>query len=143
VAGWQFSGINRFQTGPYYSVTGNTSIGGRRADYVGGPILLPEGQRTITTYLNPAAFAAAPNGRRGNSGVGIVEGPGMLLWDISLRKEFAATERFRVRFQADVFNLLNRANFRGLNTNATDLAFGSITASGPARNVQLGLKLQF
>uniref|UniRef100_Q020G9 TonB-dependent receptor n=1 Tax=Solibacter usitatus (strain Ellin6076) TaxID=234267 RepID=Q020G9_SOLUE len=143
LAGWQFSGINRFQTGPYYSVSGNTSIGGRRADYVGGPILLPQGQRTVTTYLNPAAFAAAPNGRRGNTGVGIVQGPGLMLWDISLRKEFAATERFRIRLQGDVFNLMNRANFRGLNTNATDLAFGSITAAGPARNVQLGLKLQF
>jgi hypothetical protein len=72
-----------------------------------------------------------------------VEGPGLMLWDISLRKEFAATERFRIRLQGDVFNLMNRANFRGLNTNVTDLAFGSITAAGPARNVQLGMKLQF
>jgi hypothetical protein len=142
-AGWQVSGINRFQSGPYYSVTGNTSIGGRRADYVGGSVLLPDGQRTIAAYLNAAAFAAAPNGRRGNSGAGIVQGPGLLLWDLSLRKEFAATERIRIRFQGDIFNVPNRANFRGLNTNLTDLAFGRISAAGPGRNVQLGLKLRF
>jgi hypothetical protein len=41
VAGWQVSGMNRFQTGPYYTITGNTSIGTRRADYVGGDVLLP------------------------------------------------------------------------------------------------------
>jgi hypothetical protein len=143
VAGWQFSGINRFQSGPYYTISGNTSIGVRRADYLGGSVLLPEGQRSVNTYLNPAAFAPAPNGRRGNSGVGNVRGPGLLLWDVSLRKEFPITERVRIRFQGDVFNVLNRANFRGLDTNVTDLAFGSISAAGPARNVQLGLKLQF
>jgi hypothetical protein len=67
----------------------------------------------------------------------------MILWDASLRKEFRATERLKVRFQGDLFNVLNRANFRGLDTSATDRAFGSISAAGPARNVQLGLRMQF
>jgi hypothetical protein len=35
------------------------------------------------------------------------------VWDISLRKNFAATERVNVRFQADMFNLFNHANFSG------------------------------
>src|SRR5207237_472625 len=140
-AGWQMSGINRFQSGPYYTVSGNTSIGGRRADYLGGSVL--SSRKTIGGYLNPSAFSVAPNGRLGNSGAGIVQGIGLQLWDISLRKEFAVTERVRMKFQGDIFNVLNRANFRGLNTNLTDLAFGTITAAGPARNVQLGLKLQF
>ena len=128
LAGWQLSGINRFQTGPYYTITGNTSIGTRRAVYLGGPVLAP--QFSVTTYVNPAAFAPAPNTQRGNSGVGNVQGPGLLLWDVSLRKEFSATERIKIRFQADMFNLLNRANFRGLDANVSDRAFGSISAAG-------------
>ena len=48
----------------------------RRADYLGGDVLLPAVQRTVTNYLNRAAFAAAPNARRGDSGVGIVGGQG-------------------------------------------------------------------
>src|SRR3989442_14419109 len=36
--------------------------------------------------FNKAAFASAPNDRRGTAGVGIIEGPGRYLWDISLRK---------------------------------------------------------
>jgi hypothetical protein len=143
LAGWQLSGIHRFQTGPYYTITANTAIGTRRAEYLGGSILLPAGQRTVTTYLNAAAFGPAPATGYGNAGVGAVQGPGMILWDASLRKEFRATERLKVRFQGDLFNVLNRANFRGLDTSATDRAFGSISAAGPARNVQLGLRMQF
>jgi hypothetical protein len=97
----------------------------------------------VSHYFNTTAFQPAPNSRRGNSGVGNVLGPGMFLWDLSTRKEFAATERFKVRFQVDFFNLPNHANFRGLSTDASTPAFGSITAAGPARNIQFGLKIQF
>lgn len=143
LAGWQLSGVNRFQTGQYYTVVGTTSIGSRRADYLGGSVSLPGDQRSVTRYFNTAAFGPAPDIRRGNSGVGNVPGPSMFLWDLSLRKEFAATERFKVRFQTDFFNLLNHANFRGLTTDSNSRAFGTITAAGPARNVQFGLRVQF
>ena len=36
LGGWEVSGITRYQTGAPLTVTGPTSIGGRRADYVGG-----------------------------------------------------------------------------------------------------------
>jgi len=143
MGGWQLSGINRYQTGPYYTITGNTSIGVRRADYLGGDVLAPSNVRTVSQYLNSAAFASAPNTRFGDSGEGIVEGPGLLLWDVSMRKEFVPSERFRFRFQGDVFNLLNHANFRSLDTVITDKAFGSISSAGPSRNIQIGLKVQF
>ncbi len=42
-----------------------------------------------------------------------------------------------------VFNIFNRANFLGLNTNVTNSDFASVTTSAPGRNVQLGLKLTF
>ncbi len=142
-AGWQLSGMNRFQTGQYYTITATTSIGARRADYLGGDVLLPDGRRSVSLFINPAAFAAPGGTVRGNSGVGIVPSPAMFLWDISLRKQFALTERVNLGFQTDVFNLINHANFRGFDTNITDRAFGSITAAGPARNIQFGLRLRF
>jgi hypothetical protein len=143
LAGWDLSGINRFQTGPYYTVTGTTSIGSRRADYRGGDVTLPADQRSVSRYFNTAAFAPAPDTRRGNSGVGIVAGPSLFLWDLSIRKEFAATERLKIKFQADMFNLPNHTNFRGLTPDASSRDFGSISASGPSRNIQFGLKAQF
>jgi hypothetical protein len=141
LGGWEISGITRYQSGAPFTVTGNTAIGTRRADYVGGPVLLsdpgPEG------WINPAAFAAAPPTRRGNSGAGNVTGPNLMTWDFSLRKQFRFNERFNLRFQADMFNAFNRANFRGPATVVTTAGFGTIGTTGPARNIQFGLKLNF
>jgi Carboxypeptidase regulatory-like domain len=139
--GWEVSGITRYQSGAYFTVTGNTAIGGRRADYIGGPVLLPN--PGPDGWINPAAFAAAPASRRGNSGVGIVQGPNLQTWDFSVRKQFNVTERVNVRFQADMFNAFNRANFRSPALVVTTAGFGTIGATGPARNIQFGLKLNF
>jgi len=141
LSGWEVSGITRFQSGQYFTVTGNTSIGARRADYLGGPVLLPN--PGSDGWINPAAFATAPDGRRGNSGAGIVKGPNLQTWDFSLRKQFRLTERFRLRFQSDMFNAFNRANFRTPGTVVTNAGFGTISATGPPRNIQFALKLDF
>lgn len=60
-------------------------------------------------------------------------------------------ESWRLRFQTDFFNAFNRANFSfdtltalvTNNTNINDGAFGTVTAAGPARQIQFGLKLNF
>jgi len=141
LSGWEASGITRFQSGPYFTVSGSTSIGTRRADYLGGPVLLPN--PGPDGWINPAAFATAPDGRRGTAGVGMVKGPNLQTWDFSLRKQFRITERFRLRFQADMFNAFNHANFRGPSTTVTNGGFGTIGSTGPPRNIQFGLKLDF
>jgi hypothetical protein len=48
-----------------------------------------------------------------------------------------------LQFQADIFNIFNRTNFRDMEVNVTNAAFGQLTAAGPARNIQFGLKLTF
>jgi hypothetical protein len=94
-------------------------------------------------WINPAAFGPAPDTRRGNSGVGNVIGPNLQTWDFSMRKQFNVTERFNIRFQADMFNAFNRVNFRAPSTVRTNAGFGTITTAGPPRNIQFGLKLNF
>ena len=76
-------------------------------------------------------------------GVGTLRGPGAQTWDFSLRRNFGLTERFKLRFQADIFNAFNRTNFRDLESNLSSAAFGTISTSGPPRNIQFGLKLTF
>jgi hypothetical protein len=141
LSGWEASGITRFQSGAYFTVSGNTSIGTRRADYLGGPVLLanpgPDG------WINPAAFATAPDGREGTAGVGSVLGPNLITWDFSMRKQFRINERFGLRFQTDMFNAFNRANFRSPSTVVTNGGFGTIGSTGPPRNIQFALKLDF
>jgi Carboxypeptidase regulatory-like domain len=143
LSGWELSGITRFQSGAPFTPVGDTPIGVRRADYVGGSIFPPESEQSVNHFFNPAAFQTAPDGRRGNSGVGILRGPGLSLWDFSIRKSFPLREELKFRFQADFFNAFNRANFRDLITNVSDRSFGSITSAGPGRNIQFGLRLDF
>ena len=144
VAGsWQLSGIIRLQTGENYNITGSTFIGTRRADYVGGNVLVPSSQRNINNWINTSAFVTAGASHFGTSGVGIVEGPGLQTYDLSVAKSFPIKERFHLRLQGDFFNAFNVANFSGLGTTVTSGGFGTLSSAYPGRNLQLGLKVVF
>ncbi len=145
--GWEISGITRFQTGQYYTPQANTTIGGRRADYLGGNIALPDDERSQLRWFNTAAFGPAPEDRRGNAGVGSILGPGRNLWDLSLRKQFSVTEQVKLQFRGDMFNAWNHVNLNlnngGLVVNQAANNYGTITTAAPGRQVQLGLRLTF
>jgi hypothetical protein len=144
LGGWEISGITRVQTGPYSTVVGNVTGVTRRADYIGGDVNLPGDQRTKDRWFNTAAFASEPVGRLGNAGSNTILGPGLHLWDVSLRGEFHYGERARIQFRADSFNVMNHVNYRSLQvTVTTPSTFGSLTGSGPARNLQGGLSVDF
>jgi hypothetical protein len=111
LGGWQLSSIIHLQSGFYYSITGSTLIGTRMADYVGGPGVLPD--PGPNGWFNPAAFAAAPQGRWGTAGAGDVEGPGMQIYNISLTRFFNLRgDRMKLRFRADFMNAFNNVNFQ-------------------------------
>jgi hypothetical protein len=147
LGGWELSGITRYQTGAPLTITGNTSIGGRRADYVGGDPYNDERINPTTgavQWLNPAAFASAPEGRRGNSERGQFRGPSYHIWDISLRKQFGITDDVKLQIQADFFNAFNMVNWGNPATNLSGSGFGNITAiTGQPRNIQLGARVIF
>jgi hypothetical protein len=140
LGGWEASGITRWQTGQNLTPSGNSSIGGRRADATGQNV---EGPRTLDEWFNTAAFVNPPNDRRGTAGVGVIAGPGRHLWDLSLRKRFTLTEKVGLHFQADFFNAWNMVNLNNPEINANNGDFGAIDGAAPARNIQLGLKLTF
>jgi len=48
-----------------------------------------------------------------------------------------------VQFRSEFFNLLNHTNLGIPNQQANSTAFGSITGTFPARQVQFGIKLMF
>lgn len=147
VKGWEISGITRFQTGQYYTPQANTTIGGRRADYLGGDVALPDDERSQSRWFNTTAFGPAPEDRRGNAGVGSVLGPGRHLWDLSLRKQFTVHEQFKLQFRGDMFNAFNHVNLNlnngGLSVNQAAANYGTISNAAPGRQVQLGLRLTF
>ena len=58
-------------------------------------------------------------------------------------KNFAITERWKLQFRAETFNLANYANLSNPNTTVTSGAFGTITGQDPPRSWQGALKLTF
>jgi len=53
----------------------------------------------------------------GNAGRNLFRGPFQVRWDMSLAKQFVISERFRLRFEADAFNIFNHPDFDTPNNN--------------------------
>ena len=103
--------------------------------------------------------ATTPAGILGGDQPSQIAGPAFYRWDFSLFKNFQVTERMRIEFRSEFFNLLNHPNFNypgfggnGVNavsgsTDFTNKAFGEIgsTRDNPLdpREIQFALKLYF
>ncbi len=147
IGGLQLSAVVRVQSGPYYTITGNTSTGTRRANYLGGNLYAKDNRFTLANHraqwLNPAAFGPAANGSFGSAGVGRVVLPGLQQADTTLSKVFPM-RWVQFKLQADMFNLLNHTNYSSLDTTVTDgSAFGRLNGAYPPRQMQFGAKLIF
>jgi hypothetical protein len=142
LGGWILSTVLHVQSGFYNTVTGSSPIiGGRAADYLGGPVLLPN--PGPNGWYNKAAFTAAPYYRWGTEGAGVAEGPGMQVYNFSLKKTFMIHERARFLFQTDFFNAFNCVNFNQPQADWSSADFGTVTAAYPPRQIQFGMRLMF
>jgi hypothetical protein len=61
--------------------------------------------------LNPAAFTFPQPGEFGNLGRYALHGPGLSQLDFTLHKTFALGEKQNIEFRAELYNVLNHANF--------------------------------
>jgi hypothetical protein len=113
-----------------------------------GPVILGNPKQ----WFNPSAFLAPANtaangGFYGNVGRDTLIGPGLATWDFSVLKETRIRERLNLQFRAELFNLLNRANFNQPNAivftpSGVSPTAGAITStSTTSRQVQFGMKL--
>jgi hypothetical protein len=98
-------------------------------------------------WLDISCFQRAPAGQFGDSGVGILRGPGYWNWDLGLSKNFYFTDRRYATIRIEAFNVLNHPNFAlgmGSANIADPTTFGRIqnTFSSP-RIVELVLKFTF
>jgi hypothetical protein len=128
------------------------AIGGSssRASVAGNPNLSGS-ERTLARWFNTEAFLPPEKmtpGKFGDSGRGILIGPGFSLWDLSLLKNFPIRDRARVQFRAECFNFLNHPSFTGINTTVRfdsagrpTQSYGAVTGAGPGRVIEFGLKL--
>jgi hypothetical protein len=150
LGGWQLSGIYTAQSGTFITASMlSTDINADsncncRPDEVANPNL-PKSQRTIAQWFNTAAFAIPSTNRYGNAGRDTIQAPGLQNIDLGIDKYFQWGKEAakRIQFRAEMFNAFNHVNF-GIPNNVIDsTAFGSITSSAAAREVQFALRFEF
>jgi outer membrane receptor protein involved in Fe transport len=96
-----------------------------------------------------AHFSAPCLACASNLGRNTFLGPGQWYADMTLSKIFKLTERFDLKFEAQGFNVFNRANFllatpqASAHNRITDSHFGQAVSTLNSRNMQFGLKLAF
>ena len=155
VSGWSVSGIETLQSGfPFTPQLGfNPSNDGDTRNPV-RPSYNPNFHGNIIVggpnqYFNPNAFIVPTNGTYGNVGRDTLIGPGVAELDLSILKNTILTERLKLQFRAEFFNILNAVNFNTPNTivftsatSAPSPTAGVITStSTTSRQIQFALKL--
>lgn len=155
VGGWMVNSIVTLQSGyPFtpqlsYNPSNNNDSKNPVRPFVNpaftGPVILGKPSQ----WFNPEAFLAPPagSGFYGNLGRDSLTGPGVATWDFSALKNTALHDRLNLQFRAELFNLLNRANFNTPNLvvftpSGVSPTAGVVTStSTTSRQVQFGLKV--
>ena len=166
IGGWELTGVsNAFSGQPIniiYSPGAAFQVNSITADFrgasfprvnlIGDPVLHQPNQIAHYFDLNNIRVPLDPSQPFGNSGRNIARSMPFWQFDLALNKTFPVTERVKLQFRAEAFNLFNRANFlppastcsawtaQGVCTTGS---FGTITSTLDPRLLQLGLKLNF
>jgi hypothetical protein len=178
LGGWQTPTIIQARSGDAINVT--DSGGGifglsTRPNSTGQPVKLsnfswPYHTYNVAAYEVPPTFNGTPGDPStiGNVGRNTLRGPGFAQWDFSGMKNFPLTEKTKLQFRGDLFNILNHPNFGnpgvgvcnafavGCTTNPLEVntTFGEVgstiadqddsqVGTGTARQIQLALKIIF
>jgi hypothetical protein len=153
--GWQINGIVLVRGGLPLTVTStngvqSTGTGNRPNRICDGNISNP----TIDRWFDTSCFVQTADltGTYGDSGRGIIRGPGSFNIDASLIKN-TKIGNVQTEFRVEAFNLLNHPQFANPNTTVGNAAYGTISAmlASPScalcgtteRQVQLGVKVRF
>ncbi len=160
VEGWQLTGILNLLSGqPFTTEVGfsrarnGTSNTFDRPDLAPGksnnPILGSPSESP--RYFDPNAFLLQPEGFVGNLARNTLRAPGIATADLGLQKNIPFTEALGLQFRWEVFNLLNRANFKFPTVRQIFTRQGTIIGSSgvltetstSSRQMQVSLKLTF
>lgn len=147
VGPWNLSGIWRAHTGGTFTVfyssnVSNSSGGGtQRPDRIASG-KLSQGQ-SINQWFDTSAFVAPAQYTFGDSGTGILTGPGAFNVDLALERHFVVRERFDLSLRAEAFNAFNRANFGNPNSTIGNANAGVISSTSDPRVMQIAVKIRF
>jgi len=166
IGGWQVGGITSAQSGEAFTAgmsgdLSNTGSGSYRPDQIGNPYNFSIGQseqanlgcapghQNLACWYNQAVFVAPPlsPGQQfahvfGDSRVGNLRGPRLVLVDLVLQKSFKIHEAHQIEFRSEFFNTLNHPNF-GLPGSTVDEPGGASITSTSTDNRQIEFALKY
>jgi hypothetical protein len=152
LGGWQLYWIAYMETGQFFSPSfsgsdpSNTNTSGGRPDRICNGNL-PPGQRTVDRWFDPSCFVVPPKGRFGNSGVNILEGPGLHEHNLTVSKQFRIKEWLSFTYQLAIQNLFNHPYFTNPSSNiSAPGSVGKISSTdqfAPNRTIMMRGRLDF
>jgi hypothetical protein len=145
---WRVSGIFNGVSGPWLNITtgqdnSGNGLNAQRPNQLSDDVY---GARTVTAYLNKAAFAQPAPGTFGDLPINAIKGPERWTIDMALSRTINLTSTQNVELRLEGFNVTNRFNYDVPATNLNLGTFGRITRLLPGttpRILQFGLKYGF
>ena len=138
LGGWQMNGGFSSYTGTPFTIRAdgaelNAPGSNQTADQIKPEVQKLGGIGTNVPFFDPTAFAQPKGVRFGTTGRNTLTGPGIVNLDMSIFRTFSLTERLRMEFRAEAYNLSNTPHFNNPNTNVQNMTFnpdGSIKSLG-------------
>jgi len=157
LANWHLNGLVSLRTGSPYSLRYNGCQGvwnACRPDAIAGkdPDVAPAGGRDPALWFDISNVTVPAALTGGNLGLQSQTGPATRTLDLSAFKDFPLTERIKLQFRAESFNLANTPQFNTPDNNLQNTRalggngiFGKITgtSAGTERHLQFSLRLEF
>jgi hypothetical protein len=151
--GWQTNYLVNLATGSFYNATysgvdaSNTGITSGRPDIV-KPVEYP---KTASAWYDRTAFAVPPAnaGRFGTAARNAIVGPGYVIANFGVGKNFQIAERARLQLGASFQNVFNHVNLGPPATTVNVAQGGTITGThifppaGSPRTTQLSLRISY
>ncbi|HUB79779.1 MAG TPA: TonB-dependent receptor [Bryobacteraceae bacterium] len=153
LGGWQLNGIFSWATGTPLTFTAdpllcncvNAVVLASATGPIGTTGNYGLGQEAVT-----GSFAAPTGSTSGNLARGVLRGPGIENYDLSLFKNFHVHERFNMQVRGEAYNLFNSPRLMNPVTNINAADFGQIVAppgntlnGAFGRQINLALRFQF
>ncbi len=150
IGAWSLNGVFRKVSGNPVTITADATLcncpgNGNFADAL-RPVTYPGQIGPGQLWFDPTAFAVPGANRFGTGGRGTVRGPGFTNYDFSVFRNLFSSERLKLDFRAEFYNLSNTPRFANPQANVNNANFGQVLstlANEGERQIQFGMRLQF